>query len=178
MTQSDQVGLSPGVPPRGSDPGLGDIIGNPPEPRTRRWEPYGFVGESMIEDALVADWKGTRYVCPRRPQLRMLEGVLALYNSFDTVGRTVIIPEEVARQADRELRKLKASEPDIRSPDSHFRLACTGALVRGLCTWRAGVPGRHRGTRTNSVPDQVASGQGSSGDNQGSPGRRPECQLR
>lgn len=86
-----------------------------PEPRTRRWDPYGFVGESMIEDAWVADWNGTRYVCPRRPQLRMLEGVLALYNTFDTVGRTVIIPEEVARQADRELRKLKASEPDIRS---------------------------------------------------------------
>lgn len=85
------------------------------EPRTRRWEPYGFVGESMIEDALLAEWSGRIYVCPRRPQLRMLEGVLALYHAFDAVGRSGIIPEEVARQADRELRKLKASEPDIRS---------------------------------------------------------------
>jgi hypothetical protein len=26
--------------------------------RTRRWEPYGFIGESMIEDAWMAEWPG------------------------------------------------------------------------------------------------------------------------
>lgn len=83
--------------------------------RPRRWEPYGFIGESMVEDALIVDWKGGRYVCPRRPQLRMLEGVLALFNHLEVLGRAVIIPEDVARQADRELRKLRHSEPDIRS---------------------------------------------------------------
>lgn len=83
--------------------------------RPRRWEPYGFIGESMIEDAWITDWKGERYVCPRRPHLRMLEGVLALFNHLEVFGRAVIIPEDVARQADRELRRLRASEPDIRS---------------------------------------------------------------
>jgi hypothetical protein len=83
--------------------------------RTRRWEPYGFVGESMIEDAWMADWKGRKFVCPRRPQLRMLEGVLALYRAFETSGRAVIIPEAVARQADDELRALHRREPGIKS---------------------------------------------------------------
>ncbi|MGH8924311.1 MAG: hypothetical protein ACRDWA_06710 [Acidimicrobiia bacterium] len=83
--------------------------------RTRRWEPYGFIGESMIEDAWITEWRGGRFVCPRRPQLRMLEGVLALYNAFEVMGRVTIVPEEVARQADRELRKLRASEPDMKS---------------------------------------------------------------
>lgn len=83
--------------------------------RARRWEPYGFVGESMIEDAWMADWKGRRFVCPRRPQLRMLEGVLALYRAFETSGRSVIIPEAVARQADDELRALHRRQPGIKS---------------------------------------------------------------
>ncbi|MGQ0849417.1 MAG: hypothetical protein ACT4OP_09915 [Actinomycetota bacterium] len=83
--------------------------------RSRRWEPYGFVGESMIEDALIVEWRGERYVCPRRPQLRMLEGVLAMYRALEVHGQSVIIPERVARQADRELRHLRAGEPDIRS---------------------------------------------------------------
>jgi hypothetical protein len=69
----------------------------------------------MIEDAWITDWKGGRYVCPRRPHLRMLEGVLALFNHLEVFGRAVIIPEDVARQAERELRRLRASEPDIRS---------------------------------------------------------------
>ena len=84
-------------------------------PRPRRWEPYGFIGESMIEDAWITEWNGGRYVCPRRPQLRMLEGVLALFHHLEVFGRAVIIPEDVARQADAELRKLRHREPDIRS---------------------------------------------------------------
>lgn len=83
--------------------------------RPRRWEPYGFIGESMIEDAWITDWNGGRYVCPRRPHLRMLEGVLALSHHLEVFGKAVIIPEDVARQAERELRRLRASEPDIRS---------------------------------------------------------------
>ena len=83
--------------------------------RPRRWEPYGFIGESMVEDAWITDWRGGRYVCPRRPHLRMLEGVLALFNHLEVFGKAVIVPEDVARQAERELRRLRATEPDIRS---------------------------------------------------------------
>ena len=82
---------------------------------TRRWEPYGFVGESMIEDAWMADWRGRRFVCPRRPQLRILEGVLALHQALEVSGRPVIIPEAVARQAVTELKSLHRREPGIRS---------------------------------------------------------------
>ena len=45
----------------------------------------------------------------------MLEGVLALSNHLEVFGQAVIIPEDVARQAERELRRLRSSEPDIRS---------------------------------------------------------------
>jgi hypothetical protein len=83
--------------------------------RPRRWEPYGFIGESMVEDAWIAEWNGGRYVCPRRPHLRVLEGVLGLFHHLEVFGKAVIIPEDVARQAERELRRLRATEPDIRS---------------------------------------------------------------
>ncbi len=83
--------------------------------RTRRWEPYGFVGESMIDDAWMAEWRGRTFVCPRRPQLRILEGVLALYRAFESWGRPLIIPEDVARQANRELEDLRRRDPEIRS---------------------------------------------------------------
>jgi hypothetical protein len=85
------------------------------EPPARRWEPYGFVGESMIDDAWFTDWRGRRFVCPRRPHLRILEGVLAIHRSTAASGRSVIISEDVARQADHELRTLRRSQPGIRS---------------------------------------------------------------
>jgi hypothetical protein len=86
-----------------------------PVERTRRWEPYGFIGESMIDDAWMAEWRGRAFVCPRRPHLRMLEGVLALYRAFESWGRPLIIPEDVARQANRELEDLRRRDPEIRS---------------------------------------------------------------
>jgi hypothetical protein len=86
-----------------------------PERPTRRWEPYGFVGESMIEDAWMTDWQGRRFVCPRRPQLRILEGVLALHQAMEVSGRSVLIPESVARQAVLELKSLHRRQPGIRS---------------------------------------------------------------
>ncbi|HKX76203.1 MAG TPA: hypothetical protein VJR05_12535 [Acidimicrobiia bacterium] len=86
-----------------------------PDRPTRRWEPYGFVGESMIEDAWMTEWRGRRFVCPRRPQLRILEGVLALHQALEVSGRAVLIPEAVARQAVTELRSLQRREPGIRS---------------------------------------------------------------
>ncbi len=95
-------------------PSCDEHADNPDRP-TRRWEPYGFVGESMIEDAWIADWRGRRFVCPRRPQLRILEGVLALHQALEVSGRAVLIPESVARQAVKELRSLHHREPGIRS---------------------------------------------------------------
>jgi hypothetical protein len=85
------------------------------EPRTRKWEPYGFIGESMIEDAWMAEWRGRRFVCPRRPQLRVLEGVLLLHASLETSGRAVLISEAVRQQAVDELRSLLRRSPGIRS---------------------------------------------------------------
>jgi hypothetical protein len=85
------------------------------ETRTRRWEPYGFIGESMVDDAWMADWRGRRFVCPRRPQLRILEGVLLFHASLETTGRAVIISESVRQQAVDELRTLLRREPGIRS---------------------------------------------------------------
>ena len=70
MTDCDQVVLSARLLARRSDPVLGAARRHSPPRRPRRWEPYGFIGESMIEDAWIADWKGGRYVCPRRPHLR------------------------------------------------------------------------------------------------------------
>ena len=100
--------------PEDGAPGCEPHPGDPGE-RTRRWEPYGFVGESMIDDAWMAEWKGRTFVCPRRPQLRMLEGVLAMYHSFEAWGRPLIVPEAVARQANRELEDLRRRHPEIRS---------------------------------------------------------------
>lgn len=77
------------------------------------WSPYGLVDETLDEDLLVADWNGVRYVCPRRPRLRMLEGVLAFHNAF--AGGEVLVPETVAANAAAELEQLHDREPDQQS---------------------------------------------------------------
>lgn len=77
------------------------------------WSSYGLVDESMDEDLFVADWNGNRYVCPRRPRLRMLEGVLAFHNAF--AGGEVLVPETVAANAAAELEQIRDREPEQRS---------------------------------------------------------------
>lgn len=71
-------------------------------------------GEPGSNDAFVAEWHGRRYVCPRHPRLRMLEGALAFSNS-NANPRSVLVSEpEVASIAD-ELESLRSEVPDARS---------------------------------------------------------------
>lgn len=78
-----------------------------------QWHEYGLVDEPLREDALAADWNGSRYLCPRRPRLRMLEGVLAFHNAF--AGGDVLVPETIAASAAAELQQLRDREPEQRS---------------------------------------------------------------
>ena len=77
------------------------------------WSEYGLIDEPLREDVLAADWNGNRYLCPRRPKLRMLEGVLAFHNAF--IGGEVLVPETIAATAAAELQQLKDREPEQRS---------------------------------------------------------------
>lgn len=76
---------------------------------------YGIIGEPLTEDAFVAHWCGRRYVCPRTPKLRVLEGVLAIRRAYRQLGDAEVIPEAVARAARRELEALRIDRPDLRS---------------------------------------------------------------
>lgn len=76
---------------------------------------FGIVGESMADDALITDWRGEEYVCPRTPTLRMLEGVLAVRRAYGRMGGGAIVPEEVALDARRELDALQEAHPEYRS---------------------------------------------------------------
>ncbi len=77
------------------------------------WSEYGLVDEPLREDVLAAEWDGGRYLCPRRPKLRLLEGVLAFHNAF--VGGEVLVPETIAATAAAELQQLRDREPEQRS---------------------------------------------------------------
>lgn len=77
--------------------------------------PYGILGESMTDDVLETDWRGRRYVCPRTPLLRVLEGVLAIRHAYRRIGDATVIPAEVALAAHRQLEDLRRSDPDLRS---------------------------------------------------------------
>jgi hypothetical protein len=83
--------------------------------RTLRAGRYGLLGESMQEDALHAEWSGRRFVCPRHPRLRMLEGLLAFHNTYRDIGGDLIVPESNARRAGRELQRLYEKRPAERS---------------------------------------------------------------
>jgi hypothetical protein len=80
-----------------------------------RDERFGIVGESMNEDALVAEWRGDTYMCPRTPVLRMLEGVLAVRRAYGQLGGGAVVPEDLARSARAELDVWQSSNPGLRS---------------------------------------------------------------
>lgn len=84
-------------------------------PETWRLTRFGITTESLAEDVLVAEHDGTRYLCPRMPRLRMLEGVLAFHNAFDELGADLIVPESVALRAAAELESLRMGSVDNRS---------------------------------------------------------------
>ncbi len=69
---------------------------------------FGLLVEPQSEDAVFVDFRGRRYVCPRRPRLRMLESVLAFHNGFAGLGGDVIVPEAAAARAADELERLRS----------------------------------------------------------------------
>lgn len=76
---------------------------------------YGLLAESMDDDALAAEWNGIRFLCPRFPRLRVLEGVLAFHSAYAEIGGDLIVPERVALKAAEELEKLRERQPSARS---------------------------------------------------------------
>lgn len=76
---------------------------------------YGILGESLIDDTIVTEWRGSVYLCPRTPVLRMLEGVLAVRRAYGQLGGGAVVPEELARSARRELDSWRARNPGVRS---------------------------------------------------------------
>lgn len=68
---------------------------------------FGIVAEPQDDDAVFVEHEGERFVCPRRPRLRLLESVLAFHNGFTGLGGEVIVPEAAAQRAAEELDRLR-----------------------------------------------------------------------
>jgi hypothetical protein len=96
---------------------------------------YGLIGEPLTEDLLVAEWRGARYVCPRTPRLRMLEGVLAVRRAYGQLGGGAVIPENAARRARTELEELHRDSPALRS---HILTSAWHVPVRWFVPYTAG----------------------------------------
>lgn len=94
-----------------ADEAPAEVVGLPPaEPAASspwRLGEYGIVAEPQVEDAVFVEHEGQRFVCPRRPRLRLLESVLAFHNGFTGLGGEVIVPEAAARRAADELERLR-----------------------------------------------------------------------
>ncbi len=86
-----------------------------PAPRLREVSEYGLMSESLNDGVLVTSWNDTRYVCPRHPRLRLLEGLLGFRNAYPGLTAELLIPEEVAERAVVELEALKDRDPDAKS---------------------------------------------------------------
>ncbi|MFQ5948659.1 MAG: hypothetical protein ACE5KX_07355 [Acidimicrobiia bacterium] len=76
---------------------------------------FGLWDESPRNDAFLAEWSGRRFVCPRYPRLRMLEGVLAFRDAYPGATAAVLVPESTARIAVAELEDLQSRSPGARS---------------------------------------------------------------
>ncbi len=64
------------------------------------------------DDAFTVDWAGERFVCPRYPRLRMLEGVLSFRE--DHPG-SALMSELAVRWASQELSRIRNQVPTARS---------------------------------------------------------------
>jgi hypothetical protein len=102
------------LPERRHRDALEHVAGPPSGPVLRSGD-YGLISESARDDAFVIDVDGDRYVCPRYPRLRMLEGVLAFRNSYDRATASSLVPESVAERAAHELERIQQRDPGIRS---------------------------------------------------------------
>jgi hypothetical protein len=68
--------------------------------------------ETTSDDAFTIEWEGSRYVCPRYPRLRMLEGAVA-FNA--TYPGSMLLPDVTVQRLARELDAIRAEAPDARS---------------------------------------------------------------
>jgi hypothetical protein len=75
---------------------------------------FGVWGETPRNDAFITTHRGRRYVCPRFPRFRMLEGLIAFRAAYPDSTSSVLIPDTMADAAERELDRLLAAGP-IRS---------------------------------------------------------------
>ena len=76
---------------------------------------FGLLTESMQEDVVIAHHDGTRYLCPRMPRLRMLEGVVAFHHGFGDLEASLIVPESAAILAAAELEAIRERDDRARS---------------------------------------------------------------
>jgi hypothetical protein len=76
---------------------------------------YGVWYESTRDDAFRIDWEGRRYVCPRHPWLRMLEGLIAFRNSYSGSSAAMLVPDRIADSAAEELTRMHRGRPGVRS---------------------------------------------------------------
>jgi hypothetical protein len=77
--------------------------------------PFGLMGESLDDDAIVIEWNGGIHACPRTPRLRALEGVLAIRRAYGALGGATVIPDSLARAARDELEEMQKHSPGVRS---------------------------------------------------------------
>jgi len=90
------------------------VVDHPPMPHMAAGT-FGLLAEPMQDDALLAEWRGNRFLCPRFPRLRVLEGLLAFHNAYSDIGGDAIVPEQVAARAADELSRLYDRQPSLRS---------------------------------------------------------------
>ena len=67
------------------------------------------------DDAFVAEVDGRRYICPRTPKLRMLEGLIAFRRAYPGSTASLLVPDLVADRAAEELENLQSTRPGERS---------------------------------------------------------------
>ncbi len=70
---------------------------------------FGVWGEVPRDDAFITTYRGRRFVCPRFPRLRMLEGLLAFRTAYPGLTASLLVPEKLAEAAVHELRRIQAS---------------------------------------------------------------------
>jgi hypothetical protein len=76
---------------------------------------FGVYYESVRDDAFVAEHGGRRYVCPRTPRLRMLEGLIAFRNASSAPTSTMLVPDRLVDRASHELEQMQRRRPTLRS---------------------------------------------------------------
>jgi hypothetical protein len=69
---------------------------------------FGVWDEAPSDDAFITEHRGRRYVCPRYPRLRMLEGLIAFRNTYPGLTASLLVPERVADAAVHELERIHA----------------------------------------------------------------------